>query len=266
MGTIDWVGIKGKRLIYQEFIAGTGGDIFANLAGGCSKGTTGISRYDILNIQDTIVSRGFNSPDKQSLTIMINCSKEYSELPVLENYIQCMYLAGNEYSKENKIKSHSMWISNHPIGPHLNVDIWKRVANNLECNILCINPVITTYESYSWAIHIINLLVKEDTGRTENIATTCRNFNNSLLNYSHYTNDVLRYNHLDDIINNRKYKLFKFCKSINSDIEQDTFDFVYNNYREIRMPLWEKFNKQHKGTIRNWWTKYTSERKYNGLA
>ena len=257
-----WSDIKGKRILCQNFWAGTGGDIFANLTGGCSVGTTGTSKHNIMHNQNTVQASGFNSPNKQDISMMFNCQLKYPDKPILENYIQCMYLAG-----KNLIDSepHSMWISNHPVTDN-DFDIWKKVANNLECNIQCISPVVTTYESYSWAIHILNFLAEYDTGSTEHVNKTAERFNRDLLNRLRYSNDVLRYNHLDDIINNKKYRLFKFCRSINPDIESDKFDFVYNNYRNIRMPLWEKFNKQHEDRIKRWWATDILERRHNGMA
>ena len=84
MGTDYWLNAGKKRFIYQEFIAGTGGDIFSSLAGSTSKGTIGVGKKGIDKKQIRPIAGGINLPNKTMISSIQHYAKKYPEKPVLE--------------------------------------------------------------------------------------------------------------------------------------------------------------------------------------
>tara|TARA_B100000965_G_scaffold406838_1_gene449433 strand:+ start:10714 stop:11526 length:813 start_codon:yes stop_codon:yes gene_type:complete len=259
---MEWLNAGKKRFIYQEFIAGTGGDIFSNLAGSTSKGTIGVGKHNKNKKQIRPKAGGINLPNKTMISSIQHYAKKYPEKPVLENYIQTQLLIAIGSTKpesENEYWSffdelndcHTIWASNHPGGnSHINkegsyYDIWKHATNNLGWDFFPIAPIINSREIYSWACCIMN---HEHSHRP--IDAVCANIHNVIEYWQNkLPSNVFKFNHVDLIIQDKKKELLELCHYVNTDIDTDVFNVMYDNYRELRMPIYNEFEKQHGSAV-----------------
>ena len=254
----DWLDCGPKRLVYCEYLAGTGGDIFSNLAGASSPGTIGMGKSDRHKKQIRPVAGANNLPNKTMISSIQHYAKRYPDKPVMANYIQCMLLAGIGGTKPNSADEywnffeelnncHSVWASNHP-GGNAFVDkeaswfsVWQDAVESLGWTYTPIAPVITSRAMFGWAVCIINNSILPGPGRIEQISQHLCNeieyWQNNL------PNSVFKFNHIDLIIENKDNLLLELCMHVNNDVERDKFDFMYQNYRNIRMPIYEAFEK-----------------------
>ena len=169
----DWLNCGPKRLVYCEYLAGTGGDIFSNLAGASSPGTIGTGKTDKHKKQIRPVAGGINLPNKTMISSIQHYAKRYPEKPVFANYIQCMLLVGIGGSKPNTVDEywnffeeldtcHTVWASNHPGGNGLVnketswSDVWQDAVESLGWSFRPIAPVITSRTMFGWAVCILH--------------------------------------------------------------------------------------------------------------
>ena len=262
MGTDYWLNAGKKRFIYQEFIAGTGGDIFSSLAGSTSKGTIGVGKKGNNKKQIRPIAGGINLPNKTMISSIQHYAKKYPEKPVLENYIQTQLLVAigstkpeseNEYWNffDELNDCHTIWASNHPGGnSHVNKEeswfsIWEHASNKLGWEFFPIAPIINSRTMFGWAVCIMN------TGWPDRpLEKWLKNIHNVIEYWQNkLPSNVFKFNHVDLITQDKKKELLELCHYVNTDIDTDVFNFMYDNYREIRMPIYNEFEKQHGSTV-----------------
>ena len=274
---MDWLNYGKKRIIYQEFLPGTGGDIFANLCGTSSAGTIGVGP-DKNHKQIKLAAPGLNLPQKRIINGIQHFADAHQELPVMANFVLVQLLSSiGTFAVEKQdqywdyfeaIKScHSVWASQHPGGnDYFNqhkswFDMWRKAADDLSWDIVCLAPKFTTYESFTWTVRIVaspsqglNMSpcgghdVYEAGGKTVH-----RMQNWKIPNY------VKTYDHIDLVINDKKQDLLDLVSEINHDIDIDCFNNYYDTYRKIRMRDWHNFVNENKSTLDHWWSKALEE-------
>ena len=89
---MDWLNYGKKRIIYQEFLPGTGGDIFANLCGTSSAGTIGVGP-DKNHKQIKLAAPGLNLPQKRIINGIQHFADAHQELPVMANFVLVQLLS-----------------------------------------------------------------------------------------------------------------------------------------------------------------------------
>lgn len=273
---MDWLGFGSKRIIYQEFLPGTGGDIFANLAGSCSPGTVGVGKRPHSGDQLSLTASGLNLPNKTLIAGIQHFADQYHDLPVMSNYVLTMLLASigaesmHHVDKENQKnryweyfeelkKSHSVWASQHPGGTQwLNGEkswftIWRRAARDLNWSFTALAPRVTTYDSFSWAVRIrsqINNAKDTPEWITWNAEKLVYEFDYW---QQHLPLWVTTYDHVDLIQRDQRGELYELVRTVNSDVERTGFNKFYDNYRTLRIDDWHAWEKQNSDLVRPHW-------------
>tara|TARA_Y100000289_G_C3928455_1_gene154930 strand:- start:1428 stop:2159 length:732 start_codon:yes stop_codon:yes gene_type:complete len=233
----DWLDVGKKRLIYLEFISGSAGDLFSNMCGGASVGTLGFGGKDTFKKQARDLASGINLPNKTIVQFILEKTIN-DERPILENYLQNMLLTfvlNNNLKIEDLNNYHSVWMSGHP---HWNnnepmVEVIKEKVQNIGWDFLPISLIPSTRESLAWTLYF-------------------QSTPQYILDYKH----KVKWKSVDPvnlIIKDEREELYDLCSWFNNDIDKQIFDFVYDNYREIRMPVFEKFYTKRRDWLDKCW-------------
>tara|TARA_B100000965_G_scaffold406040_1_gene442830 strand:+ start:8887 stop:9618 length:732 start_codon:yes stop_codon:yes gene_type:complete len=233
----DWIDAGKKRLIYQEFVSGTGGDVFSNLCGGASKGTLGFGGRDTFKKQSRLLASGINLPNKTIVKMVLEKAMQ-DERPILEHYLQNVLLT-YMYSKNINIDElqsyHTVWLNGHPHWNNMESFVPKiqSASENIGWNFVAVSLIPSTQESLAWTLY----------------------FDGDPQYIKDYRQSV-KWKSIDPInliINDEREQLYDMCSWFNNDIDKQIFDFVYDNYREIRMPVFDKFFNERRDWLDKAW-------------
>ena len=280
---LNWIKKKKCRLIYQEFLSGAGGDIFANLAGSTSKGTFAFGKENKDTAQVRQIAGGLNLPNKKVLQGVQYYQAKNPESPIMAHWLQSWLVASvgvyaGSYKEgrhwdtffDNFDRCHTVWASQHPGGMvgfenHSWIELWRNACAQIGWEFFPVAPVIKTFDAFAWCVQInasggwaqqqagkINL----ETGQNKSTMFWAMKKVRQEIKWwqDRLPKDVLQVEHIQMIVENRREELFEWIsKNVNSDLDRDNFNFIYENYTDQRVKDFVSWRDENRMLLEHEW-------------
>ena len=280
---LNWLPKRKCRLIYQEFLSGAGGDIFANLAGSTSRGTFAFGKENKDQAQVRQIAGGLNLPNKKVLQGVQYYQAKNPASPIMAHWLQSWLVASigvyaGSYKDGKHWDSffddfdgcHSVWASQHPGGmtgfeEHSWIDLWRTACAQIGWEFFPVAPVIKTFDAFAWTVQInstggwaqqqagkINL---ESGSNHSTIFWAMKKVRQEIKWWQdNLPKDVLQFEHIQMIVDDKREELYTWIsKNVSSDLDRDNFDFIYTNYRDQRIQDYFAWRNQHQTQLEDEW-------------